>query len=593
MVAARRVYVYLVAFISLQVAAWGAAALGRALVESLFPGGIAGSGLRRDVAWNGALLIVGVPIWLLHWAWAARLAARDPTERGATLRRLYVYAVLATMLIAVAGALQNALEEALRALMGVARVQTARAIAGQVPWLVVGAALWAYHRRVATADRQAVGERGGAATLRRWYSYGAAFIALLYLLSNTARVLRLAWESAAGAFTGMWLATPPPGLAGASASTLVAVAVWLSHWQLWAPGRRQGSGDHAPRSILDQDRSSTLRAVYLFGALAVSVGASLAGLSQLLYYALGRLLGVSDPGGVGGNLMVAMAGPASTALIYAVSWRYQRRALAAQAASQAEQPRQAGVRRFYTYLVALLAMGVLASGAGGVLWTLADLATSAPRAAGSSDWWREQISLYATLLAVGLPVWALHWGPVADQARRPGEAASLARRIYLYVTLGAAVLALLGAGVAGVRVVLGLALGEAATASAVTDLARAISVGLVAALVVYYHQGILRRDIAAQAAAVPPAPAQPAARAAVPADGGPGGDRPFGVVYRSAGVEQSAWFGHQAEAEAAAQRLRAAPAVPDWLVVVRVADATTNQSGGPANTPDPAGGASA
>ncbi len=579
MIAARRVYLYLVAFIALWTTAWGATDLARTLIDALFPGsGTTAAAVRREVAWAGAALIVGVPIWLLHWSLAVRAARRDEEERRATLRRLYLYAVMAVATAAAASALQDVLEEALRAVLDGTRAGTGREITEQLPWLLIGAALWLYHRRTAHSDRRAAGEEGGGATLRRWYVYGVAFVSLMYLLRNAARVLRLVWETAAGAATGETTSGSPPGLEGAAATTLVALLVWAVHWTLLVVKdrgpRTKEEGDLSVLPVLlRQDSASILRPVYLFGALAVSVGVTLAALWQLLYYALARVFGVSSPGGVGGSLVIAMAGPVSSALLYGTSWLYQRRALASQAAAQGELPRQAGVRRLYVYVVALLALGVLAGGAGGLLWTLADVATATPRSTPGGDWWQEQVSLYVSLVVVGLPVWARHWGPVAA-ATDAGEARSLARRIYLYVALGAGVLALLGAGVAGVREILQLALGEAATGSVMTDLARALSVAAVAALVVFYHQRVLRRDLAvtqqtvtqqtqaAQAATViaPFSPAMP-----------PSPDRPFGVVYRLAsGVEGSEWFASADAASHAANGRRADGAAPEWVVTVRV-----------------------
>ena len=558
MIAARRVYFYLVAFVSLHVAAWGAAELGRAVVDALYPsGGTIATGLRQDVARDGALLVVGLPLWLLHWGLANRASRRDETERGATLRRLYVYAVLATMVIAFAAAAQNALEAALGALLDerpTSAPSVGRQIAAQVPWLAVAGVLWVYHQRVVVADRLAVGEVGGSATLRRWYVYGVSFVALLYLLSNAAKIARLTWETVARAATGGLVSGGPVGVAGAAATALVAVGVWLAHWSLRAVGPER-------EEIAVQDVRSALRPVYLFGGLAGAVAFTLAGLSQLLYYALGRALGVERPGGVGGNLLVAAAGPATTALVYGAAWLYQRRAVRRQSEAQAELPGQVGVRRLYVYLVSLLAIGVVATGAGGLLWTIADLATAAPRTVSSRDWWREQVSLYATLLAVGVPVWALNWGPVAA---RTEEVGSLARRIYLYVTLGAAVLALLGAGVAAVREILLLALGETATASAITDLARALSVAAVSGVVIAYHQRVLRRDLGvAHALVAAPEPAVAVAETAPPFEG-----RPYAVVYATAGGEQRVeWWATREEARAAEERLRDGAA---WAVTVRV-----------------------
>ena len=583
MIAARRVYLYLVSFISLLVAAWGAAELGRALIDALYPAGGSGSviatGLRQDVARNGALLLVGLPVWLLHWTLASRASRSSAAERAATLRRLYLYAVLASMVIAVASSAQNAIEAPLRAVLGelstgftgsTGSSSVGRQIATQLPWLLVGALLWGYHRTVTAADRASAGETGGGATLRRWYVYGVGFVAFLYLLSNLSQTARITWETLTTTATAFGASGPPRGLGGAIATAVVALAVWLTHWTLLAVG--SSGADRA--QLAAQDARSTLRPVYLFGALAVAVALTLGGLSRLLYYALGRLLGVESPGGVGGNLVVAMAAPATTALVYGVAWLYQRRAVAAHAlepAAPAEsdapgpgrtRPGIDGVRRLYVYLVSLLAIAVLAAGAGGVLWTLADLATSAPRAAGSSTWWREQVSLYTTLIAVGLPVWALHWGP---RAARSDEAGSLSRRIYLYVTLGAAVLALLGSGVAAAREILLLVLGESATSGAITNLARALSVSAVSGAVIAYHLRVLRRDLAAPHAsrATPDAALRPTP---------PHADRPYAVAYGAAdGGQRLEWFTTREEAHAAAR----AATLDSWATVLRRDDSVS------------------
>ena len=295
MIAARRVYLYLVAFVSLLVAAWGAAELGRAVIDALYPAGGTGSvvatGLRQDVARNGALLVVGLPVWLLHWTFANRASRTSLAERAATLRRLYLYAVLASMVIAIASSAQNALEAPLRALLdetSTSAPSLGRQIVTQLPWLVVGALLWVYHRAVVAADRAAAGEAGGGATLRRWYVYGVAFVSLTDLLANLSGTARITWETLASAAFGT--STPPRGLGGAIATALVALAGWLTHWTLVAV--RSGRAD---RDVLvAQDARSTLRPVYLFGALAVAVALTLEGLSQLLYYGLGRLLGVAQ-----------------------------------------------------------------------------------------------------------------------------------------------------------------------------------------------------------------------------------------------------------------------------------------------------------
>jgi hypothetical protein len=189
---------------------------------------------------------------------------------------------------------------------------------------------------------------------------------------------------------------------------------------------------------------------------------------------------------------------------------YQR-SLIARLAGELEVPRQLGVRRIYEYLTALVALAVLAVGLAGLLWMLRDAITHTSDTL-DADWWRDRLSLFATLTVVGLPVWLLHWRP------RPGaEAQSLARRIYLYTALFCAMLALLGSGAVTLYRVLSIALGSARTSTATIDLSHAMTIALVAAGIAAYQWRAVRMDMQVRAPATTvPAPAQVVVELAAP-----------------------------------------------------------------------------
>jgi hypothetical protein len=582
----RRVYLYIVAAAGLVTLAVGAANLGQALVLATTSGGerLVMAGLRSQVALGAAAAVVGLPVWLLHWLPASRAAERDPAERAALLRRLYLYVALAAA--AFLGWLYTTatLERLFR--LTVAGASNPTQVLLPVPAVAVTAVVWWYHRRVAALDRAAVGEVGAAATLRRWERYGIAFITLAGLLDGTALLVRFTWETMVAGGGNSPVSGGAAAAASAAALALVSLAVWLGHWLGWAvaPPAQQ------PK-MAAQDAASTLRPVYLFLALALSVVMTLVGAWQAMFYALGRLLGVPSPGGAGGSLLLAAAGPVSLMLVYGVCWLYQRQALALQTRAQSELPEQAGVRRLYVYLVCLVALAVLAAGVGGLLWTLSDLATNAPHAGEMALWWRDRISLFTALTLVGLPVWLLHWQPVADASRVQGEAASLTRRLYVYLTLLAGVLALLGAGVVAVKQVFDLLLGATASAIVATNLARSLSVAAVAGVIVFYHQRVLRADVRYGRVAAGPEPEAPRAlEAATPslaaasvaaesvrfADGALSvSGRPFGVICHTAnGADGITWHTTAAEARAAYQRLRGWATPAEWVVLVHVEEAS-------------------
>jgi hypothetical protein len=417
------------------------------------------------------------------------------------------------------------------------------------------------------------------------------------LLAHARAVLQTIWTLAATS-AERTIVTSGSAAVAPSATALAGLLLWVTHWRL-SPQSAVRSPQSWWRGTSDYDDSgSVLRCVYLFLSLAVAVATTLYAGWQLIFYALGRLLGVDRPGGVGGSLGQAAAGPASLLCVYGVSWLYHRHAIRRQAQAQHELPRQAGVRRLYVYLVSLVALATMATGAGGLLWTVADLLTNARHAVNPETWWRAQISLYTSLLVVGLPVWLLHWGPALARSRQSAvrrpqsevdggrptadgepwawdleETGSLARRIYLYVTLLGGVLALLGAGVTAVYQGYLLVLGAAATSSVVTNLARALAVAAVAAIVVIYHLRVLRQDLEAQRAAT--AEAEPAAPDAAPNGAAraatiPSPTTPYGVVIRRAGQESSAWFATAEEARRELSRIAGTANGLEWAVLVMV-----------------------
>ena len=84
----RRLYFYLVALISIEVVLWGLVSLLRSIVDQTISGG------ADALAQALALILVGVPIFLIHWLWAQRAAARDEEEKTATIRAAFFYAIL-------------------------------------------------------------------------------------------------------------------------------------------------------------------------------------------------------------------------------------------------------------------------------------------------------------------------------------------------------------------------------------------------------------------------------------------------------------------------------------------------------------------
>ena len=248
--------------------------------------------MREEVSRAGAAALIGLPVWLIHWWWAQRLATGASAERASTLRRLYLYVVLAIALGAVASGVSEALSDALDGKW--------RDALPALPRAVVALVVWFMHWQIVTVDRAAVGEKDGSATLRRWYVYGASVVGLLAMLSGVRGILESIWTALAG--------SSAVGLTEGVPDAVVGLAIWFVHGVLLTT------------RFAEADRQSTLRSVAAFLSLAAVIGLTLYNLSQTLYYGLARLFGVDRPGGVGGSIWLAAASPVSGVLVYGTAW---------------------------------------------------------------------------------------------------------------------------------------------------------------------------------------------------------------------------------------------------------------------------------
>jgi Domain of unknown function (DUF5671) len=487
----RRLFVYLVGAAALILLTSGLVLLGGTILLFAFNDPSAESS-RGQLAYFSAMVIAGLLVWTPAIIYSQRLA-RDPFERASALRRLYLYWACLVSSVAAMVAIGIALGQLLTPLID--QEAFTYLSAAQAGWAAaVLAAVWGFHFWLAWRDRAVAGEEGASATLRRWYMYVALLVGLLTMLAGMQMTLQVGWHRvvASDAFPGGFLAS--------AVAQLVAGAV------LWGVHARAIAIRH-----ISEDRHSTLRALEGFIAVAISIGIALFGASQILYYALARALGVDNPGGAGTDVLAALSGPGSQLLVYGIAWVLIRRRLARDAGTQ-EAERQAGIRRLYTNLAALISLGAWAWGAALLLWTLLEQA-EAPLIGVRAGDWKNSISVAVTLLVVGLAVWIAHWRHAPWAADRQ----SLSRKLYVWAALLGSVLAVLGGAVGMINAVLQQAFSATPRLDAQSnlDFAHYLAVILVAVGVGVYHYTVLRADGAARPAK--PAVTKAPSVAAVPA----------------------------------------------------------------------------
>jgi hypothetical protein len=418
----RRFYFYLVAFISLEVVVWGAISLARTLFENL-PGGN-----PNQLATGLSLVLVGAPIFLLHWLIAQRDARRDEEEHASRLRAVFLYGARLATLIPVVQNVLALISRPLLSLLGssanLALIGATQSVWDNLAAMSINLVAWVYFERVLRADWRAVPSGGGASTLsdvRRLYRFIWLLYSLVYAISGVLLLLRYLFDYVR-AFTGVEGAWLGNGLAWA----LVGAPLWVYTWQL-------------VQRLLDRpgepgERSSTLRLSVLYLLALTGVVVTLSSVGVVLAYVLRWVLGETQ---TLVDFLFFHNLSLSTGITFAILWAYYGRRLHNEISLEPDPLRQAGLRRLYGYILALAGNGVAFFGAWWLLSVLVDLLFGNLTGA---DLLRTRVSTGLAALLVGIPVWLSYWPRLqaeaslltdqGDHARR-----SLVRKTYLYLAL--------------------------------------------------------------------------------------------------------------------------------------------------------------
>ena len=510
----RRVYLYLISFISLWMMLSGASNLLRLLLEMALGlsredfGFLGGDYWRNQFSLWGATLVVGALVWAVHWFIAQRtVSSSDPAaddERRSVLRKLFLYGVIAATLWQVAVATAQILMALMSPFLSTVGDDLALVVSSAFPQLLVYGIGGLYYWYVLRQDNQAASEEGRPATIRRWYLYLVSYVALSVLMAQLTSLVRFLWQVATDpsrpwSSNGYWI---PPAVATAIPWIFVAGGIWLLHWN---------AAQHQ-MAASEQEQRSTLRKVYLF-AITLQMAIITLGSLAIFLNSLLRVFWGTDPlGGIGEPVLTAAGGPLASALVYGAFWVYHRRVIswdADLAASQA--PTQLVIRQLYRYMIALIGLGFLAVGVTDMLRLLidqllggADLVSMSPQA------WGDRLSFIATTILIGAVTWLASWLPSQREALSPaGEIArySLPRRLYLVLVLFFTVTALLS-GAAWLLYQLFRYIGEPVS-TWIGNTSWALATTITAGVLLAYHVSVLRADQRARPAPVAPIPAPP------------------------------------------------------------------------------------
>ena len=467
----RRWYIYLVSAISLQAVTWAIIALLRNLfISRLDPPPTA-------IAFPIAVILIGLPVFLAHWLWGQRLARRATEERGATLRRFYLYGTLAAFLAPFTANAFDLIGALLRAGSSIDRrpygLTSGDAVFYHLLALLILGVLWFYHRRVVAEDAQAIPETGSAATVRRLYALGFSAAGLTMTTLTVINLLR--WIMLQFGESVVRYSAVDVGLTTEVVRLIVGVPLWLIFWR-WV----QRLFDRPA----EEERESALRKFYLYGAVFIGTLGAVSNGTGILAGFLRRLLGLAPEGDIRMPLSVIVG--------MGALWTYHSFVIRDDAEKAREAARQAGVRRLYLYLVAGVGLSALLAGLSG---DASVIIRALDKGFGSGL--REELAWFTAAIVAGLPVWILPWRQAQTRSILPGPAGagargSTVRKIYLYLFLFVATMTVLSGAVFILFEILSWFLGS--DAPTLSELGHSIAFSAIAVGVWLYHGFVLRSD---------------------------------------------------------------------------------------------------
>ena len=163
---ARRIYLYLMSFLGLVTLITGLSVfLGILLNVWIQAAGgvtvVAAGWWQNQLSICLALLIVATPIWLYYWKTVLQMAAEGGViERGARSRRVYLYVILAIVIILLAADLVNIIYQLLNGLLqGTPGVNILRDVKWSLQTLLLPVPVLLYHWRVLRQDQHLGAEK--------------------------------------------------------------------------------------------------------------------------------------------------------------------------------------------------------------------------------------------------------------------------------------------------------------------------------------------------------------------------------------------------------------------------------------------------
>jgi hypothetical protein len=413
----RRLYFYLVTFISLEVVIWGAIRLARSAFHT------SPDQSQTDLLARGlSLVLAGLPIFLLHWVIVERETARDIEEQNTKLRGVFLYSIQIVTLIPV---VQNIIALLSRAIISLLGADPLNAIFGaNQTWqdnllaVVINLLASLYFFSILHRDWKAGLNESPLPVIRRLYRYVWTVYGLILVVGGCQLILNFIFLLPGGPN-----GAPLDRLGNGLAVLLAGTPLWIFVWNLI---QRSLKSQEENYSIL---RLAVLYFLSLLGALIGLIAFGIV-LAEGLSWALG------DPHQISG-FITAQSTNLGLAIPTLVTWAYFNKILQQFIDGEIDELRAKGMRNIYRYILAFGGNFAVYGGLWQVLGCFIELLVgkwsvyrfiAVPLGAGLAG------------LLIGLPLWLAPWNAVQKEALPLSDVGdhirrSRVRRAFLYLAL--------------------------------------------------------------------------------------------------------------------------------------------------------------
>lgn len=408
----RRLFIYGLSFFALGLGASGVALLLGGILDAVIDDALIATD-STQLATALSLTVVGLPVWAIFFLIAQRTVRTNPVEHRSLARGFYFMLVRGIALAVFAANAISAVQMALGL----------EEFSGSAwGWLLVAAAVWALHERLAAA-----GSTGVAAGIlhRAYLAFGS--VLGLYLLAGG--ILALMLEPAAAAYDALFrspLIRSEPWSDEMTRGAIAAAIGGVIWWWHWIARLRSSDATMAWHVV-----------VFIFGILVGVATAVVAGgvvLHSALTWALTATSDVDAAEHFAGSVTAT-----AFALVGLALWQYHHAVLRERIDPDALPT---DPERVYRYLLAAAGLAALGSGVTVAIALAIDGLVPIEDLFRSADWWREEVATALTLVIVGGPLWAVAWSAAQRSVARGRieEREALPRRAFLFLVFAVALL---------------------------------------------------------------------------------------------------------------------------------------------------------